>query len=437
MNNNYSPILVIAFMVFACVAASPANAQARNYEMGIEAGVGATDNIGRTPDTPLDPALDEVFYLAGLNFMLEQEARRWSADFRGSIRRIMYENQIFDDETLATLSGGVSLTLVDERLFWFVDVNHGQQIINPFQPVTPDNREDVTYLTTGPRFSIPLGVRTYLTGRASYSDVSYELRPFDNERADGRLGIMRDIAPTKSVSLNVSANRIEYDLGDLYPPIDRQTAYLTYTSDDSRNDFSVSIGWNRIERDGDEGDGLLLELDWSRDLSAISSMSLNLGSNYSTNGDIFRLSQRLDDIFRGTQDIQGVDDPFRHDYARLAYTYRASRTTVRTSMYFSQETYENSVALDRSIGGVDLSIRREFTKHLNGSIFGRFITRDYENTDSQNDDSSYGISIGWNFSKAISLDVRFEQFSRSTSGFGSSYDENRALLIFNYVPIRS
>ena len=115
-----------------------------------------------------------------------------------------------------------------------------------------------------------------------------------------------------------------------------------------------------------------------------------------------------------------MDEPFRHDYARLAYTYRASRTTVRTSMYFSQETYENSVALDRSIGGVDLSIRREFTKHLNGSIFGRFIPRYYENTDSQIADSSYGLSIGFNFSMTISLHVRSEHVIRSTIGFGGN-----------------
>ena len=437
MNNKYSLALTFVACAFIFFAARPAFAQARTYEIGMEAGVSATDNIGRTPDTMIDPATDEAIYTAGMNFKLRNDARRWDIDLIGSVRRNMYENQTFEDETLSTLWGVASLYLIKNRLDWAFNVNHGQQLLNPFEPVRPDNRENVTVLSTGPRFYIPVGTRTYVTGGGTYSDIAYEFRPFDNERLAGRLGLRRDISPTKSVSLNIDADRIEYDLSFISPPIDRQNVYLGYTINDSRNDLSLKIGWNQIERAGKEGDGLLLEMDWSREVSQLSKITVNLGSKYSTDGDIFRLNQRLENNRSLTQDVQNVDDPFRYDYIRLSYAYSAARTTVTIGVHFDSEKYENLTSLDREISGFELSIRREFSRSFNGSLFGRISNRDYGNAGRSDDDASFGVAFGWDFSKKMSLELRLERNDRTVEDSIGSYDENRASLTIHYVPIRS
>ena len=182
----FRSILLLAGCVAIFLQNESASAQNLAYEVTIEAGIAASDNIGRTADTDINPAVDETIYLPALSFMLLNASQRWDADIQGTVRRNIYENKSFEDETMSTVRGSVSIHLA-EWLDWGFNVNHGQQLVNPFQPVRPDNRENVTVLSTGPGFSMPIGARTYITGGGSYSDISYEFRPFDNERMAGRL----------------------------------------------------------------------------------------------------------------------------------------------------------------------------------------------------------------------------------------------------------
>ena len=423
----------LVFLAFGEIA----GAQMREYEVSVEAGVSATDNIGRTADTVSDPAIDEQIYVPALNFMFLNESQRWDADFQGKIQRNIYENQSFDDETLSTVLGSASVYIIKRRLDWQFTVNHGQQLINPFEPVRPDNREHVTVLSTGPQFNIPVGVRTYITGGGTYTDISYELRPFDNGRASGRLGLMRDISPEKSVSINIDANRIEYDLDFIIPPIDRQNLYLGYDIESARNQLGLKLGWNRVESDGKDGDGILLEMDWTREISALWSLRVDLGSKYSTDGDIFRLNQGLDNNRFNTQDVQNVPDPFRHDFIRLSYSYTTPRIRMTAGIRVDQETYENLSDLDREIGGLDFSIRREFTRKFHGSLFARFNKRNYGATNRSDDDTFFGATAGWNFARTASLNFRVERAERQTDNVDSGYDELRATLTLRYTPLKS
>jgi hypothetical protein len=445
----FRSILLLAGCVAIFLQHESVSAQNLAYEVTIEAGIAASDNIGRTADTDIDPAVDETIYLPALSFMLLNVSQRWDADIQGTVRRHIYENQTFEDETLSTVRGNVSIHLA-QWLDWVFNVNHGQQLLNPFEPVRPDNRENVTVLSTGPGISIPIGVRTYITGSGTYTDVSYETRPFDNERIGGGLGLRRDISPEKSVSLNVDADRIEYEFDLISPPIDRQNAFLGYDVNGDRNNFALRIGWNRIEREGDEADGIMIAMDWTRDISTMSVVNVNLGSKYSADGDIFRLNQELDNRTNtqgtntqgtntqrtDTQDVQGITDPFRYDHIRIAYAYSTPRTRVRAGVHFGKESHENANAFDREVSGVDLLFSRDFSRALNGSVDVRFIDRNYGTVDFSDEDTTVGIALRWNISQKISLVLRGEKTERQSNSTSAGYDETRATATFRFTPLR-
>lgn len=284
-----------------------------------------------------------------------------------------------------------------------------------------------------------MGSRNYLTGGASYTDVRYETRPFDNSRIGGRLGLQRDIRRETSASLNISGDRIEYDIDFLSPPIERYNAYFGYDVSGPRNNFSLSLGWNQVESAGNEGDGLLLEIDWQRQLTPELTMTLNMGTNYSADGDIFRLNNRLDEGNRGTQDVQSVSDAFRHDYVRLGYTKAGQRTRVGVTASFDKESYENSTALDRDVFRLALNLSRDFTRTLDGRLFASIGRRDY--TDPaiarNDDDTNYGVGFGWKFGTKTSLRLRVDWVERDSDNVLSDYEELRGSLTFHYTPVKS
>ena len=434
MGQMIEPIVrcgVIASLIFSASAI----AQDAQYEVNFDVGVAASDNIGRTPDTEVDPALDETILLGGMDFLVVDSARRWVVDLRGSISHYQYQDETYDDETLSTINGSGRFVLAEDYLDWDIQANHGQQILNPFEPITPENRENVTFVSTGPRFSVPLGVRTYLTGNVSISDVTYEVRPIDNSRLGAGLGLSRAIAPTKTLSLNASVEEIEYEESSLFAPIDRQNYYLAYEVEGARSQLTANLGWTVLERAEEQGDGYLLELNWTRELSALSTFTLNAGSNYSTDGDIFRLNQELDDINRGTQDVQGIDDPFRHDYIRLRYSLNGTRTTFSIGIHMDREAYESSTILDRDLEGINILLRRDITPSLQFSLFGGYIGRDYNNLSSNDDELRYGASISWSIARTVSIELRAENWTRETSTASNEFEENRAMLKFIYTPV--
>ncbi|MCH8137303.1 MAG: outer membrane beta-barrel protein, partial [Proteobacteria bacterium] len=353
---------------------------------------------------------------------------------RGSVFFLDYENNTFDRETVGSLDASIVFKISEEVLSWFVQENFGQQIINPFQAVTPDNRENVNFFTTGPRLAIPLCRRALVNVEASYSDVNYEDRPLDNERFGARLGIERVISASRSVSINVDGDRIEYDDDVLNPSIDRINAFLRFDSETARNDFVVDLGWNQIERLGEKSDGLLADIVWHRYLSPTTTISLNGGTKFSSDGDIFRFNQQLDNQFGGTQDVQSVSDPFQNDYVRLELGINKSRTRANLRLFWSAENFENITALDRTLSGARLNVSREVSRSLSISLFGTFTRREYDNVVRDDDDLSFGAEISWHIGTRTTVSLRGERFERNTDIDANEYEENRAFLTFTYRP---
>ncbi len=184
---------------------------AADIDLELEAGIGQTDNITRATDTALDPAMDDVVYSTGLALTLTQDSARANVDLRGSLFYHGYKDGPYDSQTLPALDLTSIFRITDQALSWFLIGNIGQQYIDPFQPVTPDNQENFTYFTTGPRLQLSMGPRFFVRTDLFYSRVLYEVQPLDNSRAGAQLSFVRQINPNRSLSLNLRGERTEFD----------------------------------------------------------------------------------------------------------------------------------------------------------------------------------------------------------------------------------
>jgi hypothetical protein len=188
--------------VLAIIAGTnPAVGQDNAVSLDLEAGFESSDNIARIAGT-VAPGTDETVYIAGLSFDLVNESDSFTVDLAGSLRQHIYDKNSFDDETLATVIGSLDYSFVRGKFDWTFDVNHGQQTIDPFAAVTPENRENITILSTGPDISLPLSRRSRLLLSASATDVTYEESDFDNQRVRGTVGLSRTLRENSSLSFS-------------------------------------------------------------------------------------------------------------------------------------------------------------------------------------------------------------------------------------------
>ena len=419
-----------AFLVFFC-----ASAGAVEIDVELEVGVGHTDNITRAEDTVAEPAIDDTVYEAGLAVTLEHASARADVDLRGSLFFHDYQDGPYDSETLPALDLSSLFRITDQSLSWFLNGNVGQQSIDPFQPVTPDNRENISYLTTGPSFFFPMGPRFSLRADLSYSVVDYEEQPLDNTRKGGQVSFVRQINPTRSLSLNVRGERTDFDFDALFASIDRYDAFLQFSTEGSRNEVTVDLGWSVSERSSVQSEEPLVNVDWRRQISPATSLDVSLGSRVSDAAESFRGNQQDSIDIGDVQNQQGVTDPFREDYAGLSVMYGATRTNLTLGGRWADEDYLSSLtAGDRQILQLFANFSRQLGPHWEFGLFAGHNAYDYEALAREDEDFNAGASLTWRQLRTLEIELRFDRIDRQSTVATDEFTENRAYLGFRYIP---
>ena len=406
-------------------------------EIGVEleVGIGETDNITRATDTVLDPALDDTIYRASFALDVDHESARSDLELRGLLSWLDYRDDLYESETLPALDATAIFRITDETLRWFASGNIGQQSVDPFQPVTPDNRQDVTYLTTGPTLSIPLSSRTAFRVDGRYSDISYDSQPLDNNRTSVQLGIVRQINPRRSLAFNVSAQNTAFD-DDAIPEIDRTDAFLEFDTEGARNAITVELGFSRVERLDLETDEPLATIVWERQLSSTTSLALNAGTQVSDAADSFRDVQGGGLDLGDVQNQQSSSTPFREQFTEASINYDAMRTTLLFGGRWAKEEYVESelAGSDRDVQRLFVNVSRQLGRGWMLAGFGDFDSRKYDQLDRRDEDTRVGASLTWQRLRTIEVELRFERFELDSTEAAVDFTENRIYLGLRYIP---
>ena len=407
-------------------------------EIGVEleVGVGHTDNITRASDTPGDLAIEDTIYDTGLTVSLEHESVRSNVDLRGSLVYHDYQDAPYDSETLPALDLSALFRITEQSLSWFLDGNVGQQSIDPFQPVTPVNRENFSFFTTGPSLYVPLGSRFSLRTDLSYSEIDYEEQPLDNSRKGAQLSFVRQINPTRTLSLNVRGERTDFDSDDLFEPIDRYDAFLQFSTTGSRNNIDIDLGWSISERAGNRSEEPLINVDWTRQVSPTTSITASAGSQISDSAESFRTNQQGSIEIGDVQDQQGITDPFTEDYAGLSLTYLATKTTLILGVGLIDENYLNSAvsSRNRQIQRLSASLTRRLGTAWEVGLEAQQSGHDYEELGREDVDFLASASLTWRRLRTIAVELRIDRIDRESELPLDEYTENRVYLGFRYIP---
>jgi hypothetical protein len=407
-------------------------ASAAELSGSLNVAIGHSDNLNRTDDGELDVGIASF----GGTFGLVESTRRMNADVIVNADYLEYDDSTIDGEVVGGASAFLDYFLIEERFWWNLRYNYGQQIFDPLQPIRPGNRENVGFLTTGPVFALPLGARHKISLDLNYSTVRYELRQNDNDRVNGQIGLSRDVSEGSTIALIVAGERVEYDDVVINPDFERREAFIRWASLSARNNVLFDIGYSELILDGidKESGGEVVTLEWTRTVSNSTTFTVGGGSRFSDQGDIFRFRQNTSFDIRETEDVVGTATPFRSNYFDVRYNIERDRFGIDLSGGWSDEDYEGRDEFDRELVRFSLFLSRRMTRKLRGDVGVVYAERDFQDLERVDDDTLLQAILSYEIHPAFTASLSFQNLTRSSTNALAEFEENRAFLTFRYIP---
>ena len=424
---NAGALSLSSMLIVGCAAGVPVSAADFAYDANL--GLGHSDNIRRASANEED----EDIAAAGLRFSLDQRSSRLQADAVGNFSFAEYLNDTYDSEVLGNFAGNARFGFVPQRFEWVMSDNFGQTLSDPFAPVTPDNRENINYFSTGPDVTFAFGSQTRLRLGARYSLATYEASPLDFDTTSGEAALLRMLSSASNISLNARVAQTDYDEASLDADYDQSEAFLRYDVTGARTRLAIDLGYTQIDRDAaaDTEDGLLLRLEVIRRLSAASTATLAAGREFSNSGSAFAGLQGVGGIGLGATPGLQTAQPFTNDYANLGYDFSRNRTTLGLYASWRDQSYETATLLDQTLTSVGAQVGREMSPRTSLTLHAIYTEADFK-LGADYTDLNGGAGIAWRLSRSVSVNVTYDYLKRTSDLPAGDSVENRYWLSIAY-----
>jgi hypothetical protein len=423
--------LSAALLTAALAAQLSVSKQAAAAQLDYRANLGAghSDNIRRVEEDEVD----EDIVGASVQFSLNQRSPSLEADVIGDVGYYEYLDDTYDSEVLGNVIANTRYNFVPERFSWVLDDNFGQVLGDAFSPATPDNRENINYLSTGPDLTLPLGSQMRFRVGARYGMTAYERSDLDSTNVSAQLALVRLLSSSSSVSLNANQRNVEYDEERLDADYDQTELFLQYSALGARTQMTADIGYTQIDRDAtqDAEDGLLARISATRRLSSASTIQLDLGREFTSSAGAFASDQGFGGLQAGTGQGQQTAEPFTNDTVRAAWDFRRNRTALNLYGSWDERTYDDP-SLDQTLMTGGGRISREMSRTTTLDVGATYSDAQFEQgvTDYHQLDATLGFV--WRLSSTLTFQATYIYSDRTSDAPLGDYTENRIWLSLGY-----
>ena len=437
----------------AANAAAPAS-RGQSFLYGVDAGVAESDNVTLVSSDKIS----QTMAVADGDFDIRQRSRLLDLDAKGDFTYLDYLQGAYGSQVIGRFDGSAHVALIPERITWVVEDNFGQAALNAFTPVTPNNLENVNYVSTGPDFALRFGPSNYLNASVRYARAQYQTSPFNSNRLLANLVWGYQLSAQSNVSLNGDTERVMFQNTALNSNFDRSSGFVRYEVHGARTDLSVNLGATTISQNAgsitvnqngtlatvaqNQGatTGGLAKVELSRKLSSAATLTLSLGRELTDAATSFSNLQGGAIGAIGTAPAAQTSDNYTSQYASAGWHYHRNRTTIAVSGRWEKDSYDNVPSLDYARSGAEFSMARRLTRAFTAELLGRYYKTAYdhvllaaENGSANFDDEMIGAALTWRHGRGLEIKLQCEHSGRVTAGpFG--YGENRAILTVGYRP---
>jgi len=426
-------IAIVSIFALACAAG------AQNLNYGVDAGVAETDNVTLVSSH----TVSQTIAIADLDFDFKQQTRLLDADVKGNFSYLDYLEHAYDRQLLGRFDGSGRFAIIPERLTWVLQDDFGQSVLDPFTPTTPNNLENVNYFSTGPDLALRVGSTGFFNASGRYARTSYATSPFNSNRLQGSLAWGLQLSARSTVSLNADTERVLFENTLLNTDFDRTNAFVRYTLQGARTEFSADLGATRINQSNDSTSGALAKVELSRKLSSAAKLTLSGGHILTDASTSFSSLQGGAIGVVGTAPAAVTSDSYTSDYASAGWQYQRGRTTLGLSGRWEKDNYAAQPQLDVTRSGAEFKAARQVTRSFDAELLGRYYKTDYAHnfvtglaTSPRYDDELVAGVLTWRYGRGLEVKLRLEHDARVTTSLDNAYKDNRAFLTVGYRPNR-
>ena len=456
------------FSVFGSDATA---ARAPAYTFGVDAGIGETDNVTLVSTN----RVSQTMATADVDFSVNRHSRLFDLNAVGDFTDLEYLQHAFGNELLGRFDGIADVAIVPGRLIWVVRDDFGQSAVDPYTPVTPNNIENINYLTTGPDLKWRFGAVNFVDVSARYARAQYQTSPFNSNRVLASVGVGRDISAAAAVSLNANTEHVMFDNTAVNADFNRSSGFGRYEVHGARTDFVGELGVTVINQSGVNAltttpvpvirlgpgtpapgfaglallaepagtlTGPLAKFELSRKISASAKVIFTAGQDLTDQSSSF--SGQTTGVSGLNTITPGVltSDSYRMTYASAGWQYLRNRTTLSVTARWERDIYPGLSSLDLTRPSVDFNLERRLTSTLKVQLLGRWDKFNYpystltaQTFGSTNyADSVLGAALVWRHGRGLEIRLRCDHDTYTVSNGNTGYHETRAFLTVGYRP---
>ena len=409
-------LLLVLLIVFGTAI----NAYAAEFDYEVRAGWGLSDNISRTAANEGD----EEFAIIDLLVSGEHQTRRVDFAVDADVGFRHYSSNSFDDEVIGAFNVLLDYGIIPDVLTWRTSDKYGTLQSDPFQALTPDNRENVNNFSTGPDLHIQFGGALALDVGAYFRVNNFEVSNIDNDVIGGNLALVRALSSNRQYSLNLSADRIEYD-DDTLGGFDRQIAYVSFSSQISRGSVKVDLGVNELHDGGVTQDGFYGDFSIQRELSSRSTLTLSYNQQLSDAGDIFRQFQDPGRSLGEPPDISATASPFENKRFQLGFDHERKTSTWFLTAKLNEEDYIQDASLNRRLYGITVGAMKMLGDRWRAQLEGNLLRGELYTVGRDDDDIGLSFGLSNQISRSVDIRISLGLYERQSSDPLFDYRENR------------
>jgi hypothetical protein len=331
--------------------------------------------------------------------------------------------------------GLANLKIVPGTFSWTARETFSQIQIDPFGPPSPDNLENLNYITTGPRFTLRPTLRTTITLNATYSyiDSSSENADYinvDNHRYQSDLTIERAFSSVSSAYLTGSYQKVDFVDHIDNTDFSISEGALGYRLGNGRTALDLSGGDTKVQAGTEDFSGGTYAVSLSRVLTPNQRLVLTAVKALTDTASLFR--QGLNQSVPGlVPDRFATADPFTNREYGADWRFQASRTSIDLGVLAFSQQYELDPQFNRHVKLVSALVARQMSPALNWDLGIRYGRENFVGSFSQNTSSEI-TNLRWQVGGLLSL--RFF-FAHTSVGNPDGYSVNQVGVIASYALI--
>jgi len=405
---------------------------AETFDYGIDVGVGESNNVTLVPTDKVSQTLS-VF---DLDFNLQEQRRLFDVEAKGDFTDLDYLQGAYKNELVGRFDGLAQYVLVPDNISWVVQDDFGQAQLDPFAAVTPLNRENVNYASTGPDFELRLGSLNYVTVSARYGRSEYEVSPFSSNRFIGTTAFDMPLSALSIVSVGVKSERVLFDDTLVNTDFNRSSAYGHYELEGRTTQLSLFGGLSQIDQTTGTHQAPLVKIALTHKTSAAATWNFTGGRDITDATTDFSNPQSSTGGVTGTAVATTTTANYVVTYANARWDYIRSRTSFGLSGRWERDQYFTQPSLDLTRETAEVKIARQLSREFTLGLIGRVYRSAYLNQDFAETDSLVGANLTFRRGRGLELKLQVDRNSRNASGSGSGggYEENRVFLTIGYRP---